>query len=179
MTGAPTPRGREHRADREHLFFLALLLAFVAWYLWTAAAASPTFSNLILIAPVGAVAIGLLLYIAAAEITGPRQAGTSTAAAEAAQPAAAPQTRFRSTSIGTVLALMALFGAFVAAMPYVGFDISTFFFTLATMWLLGERRVAFSLAVSLATATAVSIAALTLLTFPIPLGIARALWSSL
>lgn len=179
MTGTPTPRGREHHADREHLFFLALLLAFVTWYLWTAAAASPTFSNLILIAPVGAVAIGLLLYIAAAEIAGPREARTSTAAGEGAQPAAAPQTRFRRTSIGTVLALMALFGAFVAAMPYVGFDISTFCFTLATLWLLGERHVVFSLTVSLATAIAVSIAALTLLTFPMPLGIARALWSRL
>ncbi len=180
MNGPPAPTGQAHAADREHLFFLALLLAFVAWYLWTAAAASPTFSNLILIAPVGAVAIGLLLYIAVAEVTGRHAAAAAKLpAAEAGQPAAAPQGRFRTTSIGTVLALMALFGAFVAAMPYVGFDISTFFFTLATMWLLGERRVAFSLAVALATAIAVSIAALTLLTFPMPLGIARALWSRL
>ena len=178
MNGPPAPRGRTHAADREHLFFLALLLAFVVWYLWTSAAASPTFSNLILIAPVGAVAAGLLLYLAAVEIIGPcAPAAMST---DGTGPAAhAPQGRFRTSSIGTVLTLMVLFGVFVAAMPYVGFDVSTFFFTLATLWLLGERRVVFSLALALGTAIALSIAALTLLTFPMPLGIARTLWGSL
>ncbi|MDE2334038.1 MAG: tripartite tricarboxylate transporter TctB family protein [Rhodospirillales bacterium] len=179
MTGTPTRRDRAHRADREHLLFLVLLLAFVAWYLWTATAASPTFSNLILIAPVGAVAIGLLLFIALVEIAGRRAAPAAGTPTRTGEPAATPAGRFRTASIGTVLTLMALFAAFVVAMPYVGFDIATFGFTLATLWLLGERRVGFSLAIALGTATAVSIAALTLLTFPVPLGIARLLWSRL
>ena len=33
----------------------------------------------------------------------------------------------------------------MAAIPYVGFDVATFVFVLATLWLLGERRVLFSL----------------------------------
>lgn len=179
MDGPPLPRGRAHGADREHLVVLALILGFVVWYLWTATAASPTFSNLILIAPVGVVAIALLLYIAAVEISGPRTRAQLPPAAEAERAAHAPQQRFRTSSIGAVVTLMAFFGVFVAAMPYVGFDISTFFFTLATLWLLGERRVVFSLVLALGTAIAVSIAALTLLTFPMPLGIARTLWSGL
>ena len=67
-------RERERVPDWEHLLFAALLLAFVVWYLWTAAAASPTFSNLILIGPVGAVAAALLLYIGASEIFGRAEA---------------------------------------------------------------------------------------------------------
>ena len=73
---------------------------------------------------------------------------------------------------------MGLFGLFVAAMPYLGFDIATFFFVIATLWLLGERRVLFSLSLALGISVALSVAALTLLTFPMPLGIARALWRS-
>ena len=61
-------RGR--RVDWEHLFFLAIIAAFLVWYLWTSPVASPTFSNLILIAPVGAVAVGLAVYVVAAEFFG-------------------------------------------------------------------------------------------------------------
>ena len=87
--------------------------------------------------------------------------------------------RFRTGSLGTSVALMGLFGLFVVAMPYLGFDVATFFFTLATLWLLGERRVIFSLSLALGISAALSLAALTLLTFPIPLGIARSLWRDL
>jgi hypothetical protein len=174
------PRGRTHVTDWEHLFFLAIMLGFVVWYLWTSTAASPTFSNLILIAPVGAAAIVLIFAIAVTEIVGPRaSAAASLPAGDGEQTAQEPQGRFRTSSVGAVVTLMALFGLFVAAVPYAGFDVSTFFFTLATLWLLGERRVIFSLSLALGVAVAVSIAALTLLTFPMPLGIARTLWSSL
>jgi hypothetical protein len=179
-TESQLPRERSKSADWEHLCLLAIFLAFVVWYLSTAAAASATFSNLILIGPVGIVATVLLLYIASTEIPGARRsAAVTNTADEAGQAAHAPPGRFRSSSIGTVLALMVLFTLFVAAMPYAGFDISSFVFTLATLWLLGERRVAFSFALALATAIAISIAALALLTFPMPLGIARALWRAL
>jgi hypothetical protein len=173
------PKEREHLPDWEHLLFLALLLGFVTWYLWTAAAASATFSNLILIAPVGAAAMLLLLYIGVEEIFGliPGATATKTGQTEASTNAA--DGRFRSGSLRTIAALMGLFGLFVVSMPYIGFDIATFFFVVATMWLLGERRVIFSLSLALGVAAALSIAALTLLTFPMPLGIARVLWSGL
>jgi|SRR6185437_2771397 hypothetical protein len=105
-------REREHVPDWEHLLFAALLLAFIVWYLWTAAAASLTFSNLILIAPVGAVAAGLLLYIASVEIFG-RMPATSASAVQTDSTASTPHGRFRSGSLATIAALMGLFGAFV------------------------------------------------------------------
>lgn len=74
---------------------------------------------------------------------------------------------------------MVLFGLFVAAIPYLGLDIASFIFIIATLWLLGERRVIFTLSLALGISAAISIAALALLTFPIPLGIARSLWRAL
>jgi len=171
-------RGRKHLPDWEHLLFLATLLGFVIWYLSTVTVASATFSNLILVAPVSAAAILFLLYIGWKEFAGlSSDAPTELAQTEPQSNASAG--RFRSGSAGTIAALMGLFALFVAATPYVGFDISTFFFVAATLRLLGERRVIFSLTLAFAVAAALSIAALTLLTFPMPLGVARVLWSGL
>jgi len=172
------PSEGDRHTDCEHIFFLGIILIFLVWYLWTATVASPTFSNLILIAPVGAVAGLLALYVGAAEIFGHDAAMKATAIGQGAAAEAAPS-RFRAGSLTTIGLLMALFGLFVAAIPYAGFDVATFFFILATLWLLGERRVLFSLSLALGMAAALSIAALTLLTFPMPLAIARSLWRAL
>ena len=171
-------RGRKHLPDWEHVLFVAMLLGFVTWYLSTATIASATFSNLILIAPVSAAAILLLLHIGWKEIAGLSSAAPI-ALSQTEPQANASASRFRSGSTRTIAALMGLFALFVIAIPYLGFDISTFFFIGATLWLLGERRVIFSLTLAFAIAAALSIAALTLLTFPMPLGIARVLWSGL
>ena len=163
---------RGHRSDWEHVFFLAVVLLFLVWYLWTATAASPTFSNLILIAPVGAVAAVLLTYNAATEIFGHRAVARASDAGQEAAAAETAPSRFRAGSLTTIMLLMGLFGLFVVGIPYVGFDLATFFFVIATLWLLGERRVIFSISLALGIAVALSIAALTLLTFPMPLMLA-------
>lgn len=168
----------EHRTDWEHLIFLAAVVVFLVWYLWTSTLASPTFSNLILIAPVGAVAGLLALYVGATEIFGHTAVMKAAAFGHASAAESAPS-RFRAGSLTTIALLMGLFGLFVAVIPYAGFDVATFAFVLATLWLLGERSVLFSLSLSLAIAVALSIAALTLLTFPMPLLIARSLWRAL
>jgi putative tricarboxylic transport membrane protein len=171
-------REREHVPDWEHLLFAALLLAFIVWYLWTAAAASLTFSNLILIGPVGAVAAGLLLYIASVEIFG-RMPAANASAIQADAAASTAHGRFRSGSLATIAALIGLFGAYVVAIPYIGFDVATFLFVGATLWLLGERNIVMLLSLALGIAVALSVAALTLLTFPMPMAVARAVWSNL
>jgi len=167
-----------HRTDWEHLFFVAFILAFLVWYLWTATAASPTFSNLILIAPVGALAGVLAMYAGAAELFGHTAVMKGVNFAAGTERHQTPS-RFRVGSLVTIGLLMVLFGAFVAAIPYAGFDAATFVFVLATLWLLGERRIVFSLSLSLGIAAALSVAALTLLTFPMPLLVARSLWRAL
>lgn len=155
------------------------MLAFLAWYLWDATAASPTFSNLILIAPVGAAALILLLYIGTAEITGCDGVPKMSPSDQNELPAEAAPSRFRAGSRRTIALLMGLFGLFVAAIPYLGFDAASFLFVVATLWLLGERRVIFMLSLALGISAGISVTALTLLTFPIPMGIARSLWRAL
>ncbi len=170
------PSERQHATDWEHVGFLTALLAFIIWYLCDATLASPTFSNLILVAPVGALAILCGLYIGAVEILGHRNAAAPAAAATADTAAGASHSRFRAGSVGTTMLLMAFFALFVAAMPYLGFDVATFAFIAATLWLLGERRPLFIVSLAFGVAATISIAALALLTFPIPTGIARAAW---
>ena len=173
------PGERQQVIDREHLVFLLMIFSFLVWYLCDATAASPTFSNLILIAPVGAFALILSVYILAVEIIG-RRALPKTAELDQVEAAAetAPS-RFRTGSLTTIALLMGFFGLFVAAIPNLGFDVSSFLFIVATMWLLGERRVLFTLSLGLGISAAISVAALALLTFPIPMGIARYVWRAL
>jgi hypothetical protein len=183
------PSEGQHTTDWEHVGFLAALLAFIIWYLCDATLASPTFSNLILVAPVGGLAILLGIYIGTVEIFGrhvlPTRAGKSETKIETkieTKTEAAghdAQARFRAGAVGTILLLMAFFALFVAAMTYLGFDVATFAFIAATLWLLGERRPWFILSLAFGIAAGVSIAALTILTFPIPMGIARAVWRAL
>jgi putative tricarboxylic transport membrane protein len=167
---------RQRVIDWEHLCFLAALVAFVAWYLCDAIAASPTFSNLILIAPAGILAVALALYIAATEILPLRPRVGAAADIETAPPA--EPSRFRQGSLGTIALLMGLFGLFVAAIPYAGFDVASFAFTAATLWLLGERRILFGLLLALGLAASVSIAALALLTVPMPMTVVRYGWGA-
>lgn len=175
--GAGGMSGQRQRViDWEHLCFLAALVAFVGWYLWDAAAASPTFSNLILIAPAGAFAIVLAFYIASTELLQLRPSAGAAVAAKAAPPAERTASRFREGSVRTIALLMGLFGLFVAAIPYAGFDVASFAFTAATLWFLGERRLLFGLLLALGLAVSVSIAALALLTVPMPMTVVRHGW---
>ena len=173
------PRERRHVTDWEHVFFLGIMLGFLTWYLWDATVASPTLSNLILIGPVGAAALILLFYIGATEILGRGGAPKTSGAHHNELPSEAAPSRFRAGSRRTIALLMGLFGLFVAAMPYLGLDVASLIFIVATLWLLGERRVIFMLSLALSISAAISIAAMTLLTFPIPMGIARLLWRAL
>jgi putative tricarboxylic transport membrane protein len=167
-----------HVIDWEHVGFVAVILAFLAWYLADASVASPTFSNLILIAPVGAVAIVLAILIGALEIFGHRAVARAIRLERVERTEHGPS-RFRSGSIRSIMLLMGSFALFVSAIPYLGFDIGSFVFIAATLWLLGERRILFILVVALCVSAAISLAALTLVTVPVPLQIAPALWRAL
>ncbi len=172
------PSEEPHVADWEHVGFLSVILAFFVWYLADSIAASPTFSNLILIAPVGAVAIGLALLIGSLEIFGNRAVARAVRFERIERTEQGPS-RFRSGSIRSIVLLMGLFALFVVALPYLGFDVASFAFIAGALWLLGERRIVFTLVVALCISAAISLAALTLLTVPVPLQIAPVLWRAL
>jgi hypothetical protein len=171
--------GTERRViDWEHLAVVLAILGFLAWYLSDAALASPTFSNLILIAPIGACAAALALFVGVTEILN-RQAPAPVIDLHQGETSETAPSRFRSGSIKAILLLMGLFAIYVAAIPYAGFDVASFFFIAGTLWLLGERRVLMTLAIALGVSAGISLAALTLLTVPVPLGVAPIFWSAL
>jgi hypothetical protein len=52
----------------------------------------------------------------------------------------------------TPVFVIAVFLLFLAGIPYLGFDLAIFFSVTAVLWLLGERRVMFSLSLALGIA---------------------------
>lgn len=176
----------QHYIDWGHLGFLSAIIVFIVWFLWTSAAASLTFSNLILIGPVGLFAFLLSIYLAAIEIikfrVEPKIAQLDQISGHTKADrfrAVVGPARFRNGSLKKTFLLMGLFGLFVAAISYCGFDIASFFFLTITTWALGERRFFFIVALALCVSGSISFVALAMPTYPIPMGIARYIWRSL
>ncbi|MCP1337915.1 tripartite tricarboxylate transporter TctB family protein [Futiania mangrovi] len=109
-----------------HLAFIGAAAAFLIWYFLDAYGASSRLENLMLIAPATAIGLGLCLFLAAAEFV-----TVEGAAPRTALPAVDPR----------VPLFMALLAAYVAALVYdLGFDVASFLFLAASLWVLGERR---------------------------------------
>ena len=113
-------------ADLEHLCLLAVIAAWVAWFLQSAVRASPSIENLMLIAPAAALSLGLCLMLAITTIVGRHGSNTIL-------PAAMREER-------KTLTFIALFAAYVGGLAYVAFDLSTFLFVALGLLLLGERN---------------------------------------
>jgi hypothetical protein len=168
MTGStPEP---DRPSTREHLGFVVVLGIFVGWYLWSSAAASASFENLILVGPVSVVGLVLVAIIIAQTIF---QKNTTPTAAGAI-PDRLPVGRTRDA-----IAVIIAFLVFVGASPVIGFDLSTFFFMAASMWYLGERRIVWIVGLSLAVAVLLTVGALASLTYPLPTAILGRLWALL
>jgi hypothetical protein len=168
MTGStPEP---DRPSSLEHLGFVVVLGIFVVWYLWTSAAASATFENLLLVGPVSVVGLVLVAIIIVQTLflksATPRVAG--------AIPDRLPVGRTRD-AIAVILAFL----VFVGATSIIGFDLATFFFMAAVMWYLGERRIVWIVGLSLAVAVLLTAGALATLTYPLPTAILGRLWALL
>lgn len=115
---------------------VALLLAFLgftAWYVQDSYSASSSLSNMLLIGPVGglALAIGLVLLVSRLVALWRGYRHWPPRAQEAAL-------NFRHRyGVGTSMTLLVLY---VVGMPFIGFDLATFLFLGAAMLVYGERR---------------------------------------
>lgn len=110
-----------------HLALLAVIVGIVAAYLLDARATSLRINNLLLVQPASILALvlaGLVLPQCFRRI-----------AADAP-----PEPRESLGDLGKVAALAAAFGAFAVGLEIVGFDIATFLFTIAGLFICGERR---------------------------------------
>ena len=77
------------------------------------------------------------------------------------------------------IAVIIAFVLFVAALPVIGFDLSTLFFIAAILIYLGERRAVWVAGLSLAIAVGLTVGALATLTYPLPTAILGRLWGLL
>lgn len=124
-----------------HLVFLAIVTGYAGWYATDAYLASGKLQNLVLIVPGAALCIGLAAFLAfrefrpaAAPAAKPGDVDTTNPHGDAADPAG-----------GTVddripPILLGMLGAYVVAMAWIGFDIATFLFISAALYLLGQRN---------------------------------------
>jgi hypothetical protein len=113
--------------DVPHLLLLALLGGFCVWYLGDTRAASTNVQNLLLIEPVAVLGMLLVLLLLPTAIT-------------ISPVAPAPREFLPRSTLFKVVGSMLLLAAFVAAMPYAGFDGATAAYVCGSLFVLGERR---------------------------------------
>lgn len=144
--------------DLPHLAFATAIVAWCLWFCRDAWLAQADVENLILIVP-AAVAAGILYVFVAAGCF------------RAVGPADGFETRRPLDSgVGVKIAgTMALLAALVIAGPLIGFDIASFVYILATLWLLGERRIVVLLLVPALFCIVVIYCFDTILPIPLPL----------
>jgi hypothetical protein len=131
-------RSSRYVIDWGHLIFLAAIGAWVIWYLLDAMSASLNIHNLLLVAPLSAVALCLCLVILPqcfrrageieAEPSGPQAHGASALGSMSLR------------KLAPVGGLVVALGLYVSFLDVIGFDIATWLFVLATMLICGERR---------------------------------------
>lgn len=153
------------RAEWGHLAFVVAIAAFCVWYWLDARAASTSTQNLLLIQPAAILALFLCAVIAARLVRVERVADEARSGRESAAP---PWETLRRTGALRGVLFAALLGAYVAAVLFTGFDVSTFVFLAAGMFLLGERRPLVLLGFAAFFAAALSYAFKHMLSVPVP-----------
>jgi hypothetical protein len=124
--------------DWGHLVFLAVMAVAVSWYLFDAMSVSLNVHNLLLVAPLAVLALGLCIVIvpqcfhlqtvdAAVKDENPHTDATRLR----------PSNKASSVLIGAVAVSL---GLYVSLLNVIGFDIATCLFALAVMLICGERR---------------------------------------
>lgn len=127
-------RGRQYAVDWGHLVFATLIAAAVMWYFLDAAAVSVSVNNLLLVAPTATLAL-LLYLLVLSQCFRPVDNAPGTLKATTPNTSAAD----RSETV-RVLSLGAALGLFVFSLDRAGFDIAIWLFTLAGMFICGERK---------------------------------------
>jgi len=151
MTSHTRPSSRFSSHQKADLVLLCCLAALVIAYCVDAWTASSHITNLILIAPV----TGLALVLCAIEFV--RQLRGDVPPPTGLEP------------VKSVLPVMGLFCGYVLTLVWLGFDVGTFLFIVAFLWVHGERRLAWVFGYSLAFALIISIFFSSMLPYPMPM----------
>jgi putative tricarboxylic transport membrane protein len=154
--------GRRVVFDLPHAALVTAIAGWCLWYLFDARAASTNIQNLILIQPL-AILVAILWVAILRETV---RFEPTKRLPDSAAPQREPLDR---TTAFKVFGSMALLGLYVASMTTIGFDVATFVYVLASLLLLGERRLAVLAPVPLLFTTIVVVAFDQLLARPLPL----------
>ncbi|WP_237214880.1 tripartite tricarboxylate transporter TctB family protein [Falsiroseomonas oryziterrae] len=126
--------GRDYRVQWGHVAFLGFIALAIGWYLLDARSVSTSPQNLMFIQPVALFGLGLVLFILPQCLRPARHPAQVPVEADPADEEDEPGGRVR------VIAVTAALGVYAVAIPWLGFDIATWLFILATMAICGERR---------------------------------------
>lgn len=122
------------QVDWGHLAFLAFITGLIVWYILDARSVSLSFNNLLFIQPTALVALVLVAVIIPQCF---RRAGGAASEAAASRAPAADEER---SETARVVAITATLGVYAVAINFIGFDIGTWLFAVASMVICGERR---------------------------------------
>ncbi|HEY6259770.1 MAG TPA: tripartite tricarboxylate transporter TctB family protein [Xanthobacteraceae bacterium] len=148
--------------DLPHALLVTAIAGWCLWYFLDARAASANVQNLVLIQP-------LAILVAILWITILRETIQVEPTAEAQEQRPARREQLDGPTALKVFGSMGLLGLYVASMSAIGLDLATFVYVLASLFLLGERRLAVLLAVPVVFTAIVVIAFDRLLATPLPL----------
>jgi len=139
---------------------VSFFLLISVWYLLDAYGASSSTENLLLILPVATVVIVLCLWILGRVFFQTSKQKAKTDAEEHTKP---------EKKKVSVFGAMIILAAFVLSMDWVGFDLATFVFLAALMFLQGERRPIWLVGFSLVYAILVSLFFESMIPYPMPM----------
>jgi putative tricarboxylic transport membrane protein len=153
--------GQQFVVDAPHVAFVSAIVGFCTWYLFDARIASTNVQNLLLVEPAAIVVLVLYVVTLRDAVTVERLGSP--------RPSVSPREQLTPHFRRRIFGAMALLGLYVLTMAAIGFDLATFLYVLATLRLLGERRLTVLLLVPLLFCAIVIYAFGTLLSLPVPL----------
>lgn len=156
----------KQRINYPELGIPLVFLLLAGWYLSDAYKASASVENLLLILPAAVVVMLLCLWIVAKVFLSGRSRDEEVAEEE--ENAEEPETRKVS-----VFGAMLILAGYILLMDWIGFDVATFMFIAALMFLQGERRIAWLGGFSAVFALLVSIFFEYMIPYPMPMLLGR------
>lgn len=157
------------RFNYPELGLASFFLILACWYLLDAYRASSSSENLLLILPAAVVVIGLCLWIIGTTLFNSiRTISLQPTLEEEKSEKKTPEKKQVS-----VLGAMVILGCFVLSMDWIGFDVATFLFMVAFMFLQGERRLFWLGGFSLIFAFLVSMFFEYMIPYPMPMLLGR------
>lgn len=118
-----------------HLLLIAAVGAYTSWYLYDVVSASSAVRNLLFIVPVGIFILGLCAVLAVQSVLAIARGDLD------ADEDQSPDAPAEAANPRMPVIMAGLFAAYILAMAYTGFDVATFAYIAACLWVQGERNV--------------------------------------